>query len=734
MGAELRGALGVGGTTLLLMVAFGAIGSAVRLTLAGTLAIPRGFGITVGLGIALVAVAVALSYFLTGNALLLFVPLVLVSLVVLGVHVVRGFRRPDSGVLAALAPTRFDGIALAATLIVIGPLAAHGPVYWTAGGGDFPNYAGSTDVWLADSGAARPFLEKHPDEFGSYHVRRATREKPMATAMMVAAVAVTGTPAYSLLGATVVVSFFLLLACVLTIGDQVFRQPTVATALAVLVPTCSIVPMSRIHDAQIGHALAVALLALLLALLLTAPVRTTRSAQVVHAAAVGVVGTAALGSNPSLVTGTGPSWIALFLWLAYRSGAPLGRPVLTAVGGGIGALVLSAPLLTSYLRSLRAQSWGVGFDIPLPSPLALVGLQSTLSSVPELGQTLIAWAALLGVGAAAYAAAKRRRPGVPASAILVLTVLANGALVMARIGITNYASHKWAAVVVALVAPLGLLFLVSQVPVWAWRYSTLALGGLAAGSTALAVVAAAQVPVVVPRALLDAATDPRVGAAGTVNVALTGIYENTLAPLVVASERVVLTGFTGPYAPPSTPVGNMFFLHADRAARLGAEPNTKLGGTYVLARVDLEIAPDEPVLFGRDHPGNRRFLYGHWYPADAAGVWSYRGEAYLVFDVPDSLRSKDLVLTLHGTRDGERRTPRELVVTINGLQPVSETFAGYAPRDIVIKIPGNEVDATDGRVVVTIGEPGRFILGEFVRRERKALGFELRSLTVSAAS
>ncbi|WP_454049417.1 hypothetical protein [Cellulomonas sp. Marseille-Q8402] len=709
------------------------IGAPLRLALGAVARPVRGLGVTLGLGLAATGVVVTLCYVLLGDALLPVLPLAACALAALVALVLLDVVRRARGttgtarLLHELAPTRWDGIALGLSIIVLAPLLVHGSTYWTALANDFPNYAASAEVWVTSSGhGATPFLTTHPDAYGAFQVHRAEYEKPMVTGMLVALAAATRTPAAGLLATVVGVSFFILIATLLPLVARTLKTPPLVTTLAVAVPSMSIVPMSRLFDAQIGQTVAVALVAVLLAALV-ATSRGGRGHLVWHVCLAGLLGTAAVGSNPTLVLGTSIGTAALLGWLVVGR-QPWRAAARTTAGAAAVGLALSAPVLGWYVSSLRNQTTGeLGYEIPLASPFSLIGMQVDLRSAPPLGQAAVEWAVVLLAAGFAYLAAKRRKPGLPATGALAAATLANGALIVAVNGITSYATHKWLAVAVALVMPFVLARLAETVPSGARGRSTTFLALLGTGSAALGVAAAAAVPVVVPRAAYDLADDERL-AIPTLNVALDDIYQNSLVPLLVPADEVVVAGPT--YARSSVPRGSTFLLTEETADAWPSTGETDLGNGYVLSDVDLSLG-EEDVVLSADDPAGRRFLYGRWGELEGSGVWSSGRSTSIVFDVADALRGSDLQLTLTGARFADPSETRELRVIADDTVLARHVYsAAFAADELRVPISSELVEAGRGRVHLTLETPAPLSPQDLGQEDPRSLAYWLGSMSL----
>lgn len=713
------------------------VGIAVQFALAHARVAIRSTGVTVGLGLAAIGIVVALSFFVLGDPLPLLWGVIGLAVLVDAFVVVQAVRRAptERALLRRLIPATTDLVAAAATVIVLMPVIAQGQQYWTSGTNDFPSYAASVEVWLGESGHAEAWTERHPDNFGELQQFRGMHEKPVVTAIMLSASETSDTPPWELLGPLSLIFVFVLLASVMAAVRAQWETSALVTAAAVLVPSLSIVPMSRVLDAQLGQAAAVALLATLAAVAVefTRARTVTRLQLALGAVVCGLLAAAALGTNATLVVGTVPAWGALVAVLAWRLN-PDWRGVIQrlALAAAV-AFVASLPMISAYRDSVSAQSGGEqGFDIPLAGPLSLLGLQLRLDSGAEAGQTAIAWLAVIAVFVCIGFVAVRRRVHTPII-IAVACATANALAIVVRTGSANYATHKTMAVAIALVAPFAAVHLVSRVPAeWA-RVRAVGVVGFAVASGLVAHDAATQVRLVASHELGQALEDPRIDEVDTLNVDLGDLFENSIAALAADSEQVVVTGST--YARPSLPVGSTFLLEQPVADTWNAV-SIPLGGGYVLADVDLTVRPGEPLVFDAAHPANDRYLYQSWYPIENAGVWSgerANPDAAVVVDLPPELLGGDVQVTLLGARFVVGQTSRELHLAANGVELAQETFTEFVPREVTVTVPRELAAANGGRLVLSFATPDLVSPASSGADDKRNLGFFLQWVTFSAA-
>ncbi len=730
------GARGVVSAAACIVLASWFVGAGLHLFLVRLGFALRGAAFTVGLGLMSAVFLIEMGYFLVGNVFALLVPGVLASLGSSAFAIVQAIRghAGTRDTLRTLVPTWTDWLTGVATLLVLYPLIRLGLVYYTDFINDFPNYAASAEQWWSTSGVGPDFLHKHPDNFGRYQLFRAELEKPTSTATFVFGTLVTGVPGYALLGPITVVTVLLLIGTVASVIERVFGCRAFVATAAALVPALSIIPMSRLHDAQVGQAIAVAFLAVLLyasVVLVDAP----DGRQIIVAVTVaGMLLATTVGANPTLILGAGISWGALALWLAHRTQTPWRLTLTRFAGAGVVATLFSIPAIDGYRISLREQTGGAqGYDIPLPSPLAAVGLQLDLNDVAGTGQTLVAWAMLATTLIVSTVLLARQR-SYWVTVGLAGAVIVNGALIMLKTSTDNYAAHKWEATVIAIVTPFLLARVVSLVPADRRRIAEAGLVVLAAASAVVSWRASDDVPIKVPLPVFELAESPLLADLDVVNVDLGDIYENSIAAMAVPSDQVVLSGDS--YAEPTTPVGDLFVLDAGTAQRWGAVETAPLGADYVLASVDLTVTADMPVMFGSAHPESARFLYGRWHPPEPSGVWTKQRYNRLAFDVPPDLRDQDVDIILHGTRLAGPDMSRELIVrlgSLDGTAILNKRFESTATRDVRMTVPRDVIEAGNGRIVLHLDTPAAIRANELGFDDNRVLGFLLERLTVTGA-
>ena len=578
--------------------------------------------------------------------------------------------------------SRLDGVAIVAALAVLLPLIAWGLTFWTALSNDFPNYAASGQIWSGAGQGAAAFEGKHPDAFGEFQRERAGFEKPMVTALVVVSSRLTGLAPYQLLTPLMLVFLVTLISTLFALSVRLFRLGPAATALAVVVPTFSIIPMSRIFDAQLGQVVAVALLATLVVVAATSRTRATPVAQACLVALIALVASAALGSNATLVVGSAITVTAVGVWVIVRSGVSVRRRLPLVLAGLAASILVSLPLLPWYRRSFGIQSTGgEGTPVPFASPLAAIGQQVSLDAALPLAQALLSWTLALLVLAALIWGRSTHAPRGRAVNTLVLTaIVANGALIGLRLGWDNYATHKWLALFIALAMPV---FFTAAVARWGWVFGRARLpllAALALSSFLIALSAAVSVAHVMPRDLMNLAADERLTGLDPVNLRLGSSYENSLGALLVPATSVVVTEQT--YADPTKASGDVFLLRRD-AADAGDWDLTELNETYAIGKSRRPLESSR-LVFNSMTPSSRQYLSGPWGAAEESGTWSSEESSVVTFNLPSDFPPGAVDIAVTSSVFATDSHPQSLAVVVNGKELLTETFVQFGAGDTVI--------------------------------------------------
>lgn len=726
----LRGMLGSLWTLVPVVAYLVLLGGALRLVLARAgVALPRSGALTVGVGAGVGSAGVALAWALADRATAAIPVLgVLAVLAVLAVLLPWSPLRPVGPperrrLLGDLLPTLDDVLALVAALTALAPLFRFGRTFWTLGTNDYPSYVASAQYWIAPA----EFVARHQDSFGRAMIGRAGSEKPMTTGLLVLVERVSGVPAYALLSPLMLLGLFLVAGVVMALVRAAVPRAGIVGRLVALLPFFSVVPTSRVLDAQVGQVVAVALAAVVLALLTTLPRDVGRVGRATAAVVAGLVLAACLGSNVTLLLGSGLTVLGLGIWLVARSGGTVRATAVHWLASGAVAAAVSVPFLDGYLLSVRGQTAGTdGFDIPMPSPLALLGLQTSLQDTPAGGRAVFQWVVVIVVTALVILAF--RRSWGPTWTLVSLTV-ANGAVIIATAGANGYGTHKWLALTIWLVVPFLLAVLVEAVAGVTRPWSVATAGVLTVGAAATCVGAAHAVWLVVPHELLDLDGDPRIEGVGPVNVDLGNQYETSIAALVL-DEPTVVTGFT--YARPSPREGDWVLTRTSALEGMPVDETIVLNDAFALADVD-DVLGIETVRFDASEDWTRVLLDGSWHEPEAIGTWSSAEESSVTFEVAPELRGRDVVVTLTGARFATAELPRELTLAVDGGPSVTTTFTDHTqPRETVLTVPADVVSATGGELTLRIETPDPISpRAAGVGQDGRTLGYLAMSLSVA---
>ena len=392
-----------------------------------------------GRGAAVAMVAVATSWVLLGDVRFGIVALATLVGAALAVTITRTRPRPMGArhFASGLDGWAF-GLAVAAVLV---PLVLDGWASWIPFP-DLPSYVGSAYYWQ-DAGG---YASAHMDYFGQGIIWRAEFEKPMVTGLFVFADTLRLPPRLAF-PPLMITSIFVLMGTLAALMARVFHASRRVAVASVTVTTFAVVALSRVYEASIGHVVSAALCAVLISTFLACPPGWSGAIR------GGVLLAAAFGSNFTLMLGFGPTLTVLILWLNGRLGVPMKDTLAQLLRTGLVAGLLLMPFAGLLQTSFQIQSTGAqGRDIPLATPLAVLGLQ------PHLDSPIPTWVDRgMWVGALAAGLWLRRRSGaLPLSKtaiLLLVTVLGSTAAIAVAFGPTNYTVLKIIAMQTWVVMP-----------------------------------------------------------------------------------------------------------------------------------------------------------------------------------------------------------------------------------------------------------------------------------------
>ncbi len=733
--------------TLAVLGFFGFVGLSVRglLAIAGA-AVPSGWWTLVGLGLGTALPIVTAAHLLRWELQTVTVGLAVASAAVLGTVLVLQRRgRGASGDARASVLVRPDATDLAALgigVLALLPMLRFGATSWSIGANDGPNYFASAQIWLSGDGSGSAFVEKHADFFGEFQVARAAFEKPMVTSLYAAADVVSGMPVYRLLTPVLLVALLVLANGELRLLARVFGLAIPWAVICTVPPFMSVVFVSRLHNAQVGQVVTVALLAQFLLLATTLTEQRGRF-PFLPVVVTGVAGAAALGASATVALAAAPSVLAGAYLILRRCGArPRQGTTLLGAAGGV-ALVASAAFMPWYLESLALQAPGIpglhiaddspfgglvlqGTALGLPSPLAVVGLEPPHDAIAAISVVALAgWSVLAGLMIVLlYGLFRSSREPSRTLLACAVVVAANGMLIAFLDGLGGYGLYKWAGVVIPLLVPLAL-----AKGIVALRTSGLDLrwparvgAVVVVVSTTLAIAGGFRVGTrgyVASHDLLALADDPVLQSADHVNID-TGIWtDDAMAAVVVPSSSVTVTRRTYPRG--AAAEGELFLVGpgGDRYGGASAEQET-----FVVVRRE---APTVPVVldFGATTRHDRLVLGDGYRPVASPWV-STANYSTITLDGARLMRDWGC-LTLVGRPAADPSSPLDLTVTVSGFTVGMERFTSEDPVTLEYRVPPLE---RGSRVNVELETDALYTRGSLGYVEDRAAGFGLRRLAL----
>ncbi len=690
------------------------VGIACRIAVRRYVELPAGLGTTVGLGLATALPITAVSYAVSSDALSLVRILLPAAGAVVAVAAVVGMlrraRAREPQVPGWLLPDATDLVAAGIALLALLPVIGFGATSWTGGPNDVPNYVASTQIWLSDSGAVPDFASQHPDYFGEFQLLRAGFEKPMATAYLVVASWAAGAPPYQLMTPVLLVAMYVTsqaLLRTLTVALPIGRRTAV---LCLVPPLFSVVPMSRVHSAQVGHVVALALLGTSLVLLAASRRSRDRSRPWIIGAIAGLPFAAAIGANPTVVLAATPMFLALCWLLMKLAGRPRADSHRSLVMAAACAAVVSLPLSSWYRYSLALQTSGkLGLRLPESSPVASVGLEGTPLALPSplamiglqsnwlLGAgftviSLVAWAFFAYVVVIRWIGlpelrSDRTRP----VTVFALVCLLNVAAIALVSGLHSYGVFKWTTLFIVLAVPFLLGVWAGRLHGPALRRAAIAGSAVAGVSALISTSAGFGIPsrgYVATDDLLTLATDARIAAVEELNIDLGRTLANSMAAVIVASDRLVMVDRAT--ARGRAPLSDQFLVANQDVAETAHSAAQRLNDDYSLVRRNFDVEPG--VLdFTHPSPENRALTYGDWYQRKGFAGLASGSYSTLRLVLPASLRSRELALTVVGIPHAEALGPFELRIRANGAVLYEETFTQSSTTTIPLRVPADRL-------------------------------------------
>ena len=715
--------------TIVLVAAALIVGAAAYSLVPGQASRPYALGPIAGLGIAVSVVTGGICHWL-GNVLVAGPVLLVASVIVL---LLRFFydRRRDHLTVRAWTRRVVEGgrdgarseLAIAGVIAISGfAVARFGLTSWTMFVNDFQRYASSASVWISDAGTLPDFAAQHPDSYGEAAIGRAGFEKPLATALLVLGHQLTGLAPFRLLTPFVVVLLWVCASSLAHVVRTRFGLLGLLPAVVVLPSTLSIIPLSRLADAQLGQVTAHAMLATALAWR-ASTVSRGRIGEIGVGVVSGLAFAAALGANATVVLSLVPVLVIVTLWVSPKISPWFWTAVV------VSAAIASSPFVADYLRSIGYQTSGEsGYAVPFPSVLAAVGLQGNLTGLGAVNA--VTWLVVLVPASILLVLSLRRRPDsrwALATTIGTLGVL--GFLVIIY-GPDNYATHKWLAGIIALVLPILIGYAVACIPTPTARARHVVTATFAILSATAVVIGSSYlygITHVVPRDLIALSESSALAAEDLVNIDLGDEYNDAMAPLIIPSRAIISAATT--YSPASPPVGNSFLIPSPAVAP-GDVVVARLNDSYSLVHRPLDRDAGL-ITFGSDTVDAATLLYGRWYAPEATGTWSRSGSALIVLDPSGSVADGDVQVSMTISQLADPEHPRTAEMTVNGRTIDAVPAVSREPTTVTFVVTRSELERWNGRLVIELRNATDVPARAFGIDDDRSLAVKLISLEMS---
>lgn len=537
--------------------------------------------LTMLMGIALTTLMIATSYAL-GFKLTWVMPTL--ALVGIGTATVQGFfkwRRGDVNSVALQAkhwlrqPTLWLALSV---LVVFSPVLRFGATFWTLDATDFIPYVSYTQAWLNETPSGADFVSVHQDALGRSFAAAADIDKPIVTALLVAASQVSRMESFQLqTPLLMLIAFLTVSAMAELIGAKFGMSPRNATVIA-MIPGLSALAVTRFLNGQLGHVLALALTVGALALLVGRGTREYGGTRLLDVS-IGFLFGAAVGANPPVALSAMPTITMLIVVFLVDSKSSLRQSIWTLTTILATAVVVNGLLVGRYATSWTQSTTGVaGNTLPIPSPIAALGQQVSLDATPPLGQVGWSWALAFGALFLMLRSLDASRRILFFTLAVTSTAATSVGLVMLKVGAENYAAGKLAVFLVVLITPLAIATVTvrlrsgTRLPWWP-------ILALAVSSIVFATAAVRSVWIVVPRDLIALNENSVLATIPSLNVDLGNYYEDYLASLVVPTRRVTVVAVAD-----QAPAGNWWLIRSDRDMTNEWVEVVPLNSFYSLAR------------------------------------------------------------------------------------------------------------------------------------------------------
>ena len=457
------------------------------------------------------------------------------------------------------------------------PLVALGPTYWTLTSNDFPLFASWADVWQSSSEEA--FLERHPDSWGRETATGARIEKPVA----VGALSLLGpfSPG-PLPGVQTAAMFFTVTGTYVLLLLSIRRMKGTLPYWAVLTVGIGIIglyPWARVLHGQWGHVLALWFMAGGLYWSTRPLGKEVPGSRLLSASVGGAIAGLMFGANYELSALLLPTYVVAVAVLTLKTRGRISISEAVAWVGGVALTVsvsaFGAFQVLSIWRAIPSEQIGqVRPAIPPPSPIGVIGLQTSYTSVTPT-QNAVLWVLAAFIGITVWWAQRRLTSLADVSVpIVVLISVVAYSIVFAP---DDYATGKYISAAIPLV--------VTFLALWLFRVRSQKL--LSAGLVGVSGIAvlisfhwSTSVPLVIPRSLMALESDPRLLGVEALNIDLGNYYENNVAAIVVPNRRVYVVDKE--YGGSTKPTAEVSLVRLERAEREGDSEVQPLNDDYGL--------------------------------------------------------------------------------------------------------------------------------------------------------
>lgn len=610
-----------------------------------------------------------------------------------------------------------DLVGVAAGTLFIAPLSRNGSGYFTQSTNDWPNYVYSV---LARS---------HPDIFvsslstnlSSYQLFRAEGEKPGATTALYYVSDFFGrNPAFSL-------SSLLFLTTILTAAN-IFRVVkayadcgSTVSAVAALFGLLNPIVVSRLLDAQAGHALSFCFITCIAAEIFTSGQRPKIFTLSVHFSALVLVG-------PTLALATTPVLIACLLLQSRLTRHALLGSLFALVGP-----VLAIGEFRGLIRSIKAQTVNEdGFEFPFPTPTELLGLHPLRMDGSVSWWLISSWASALIITLILLTSGRNFRGVSQVTARVLSMMLIAGPLsyfIFTR-GINSYQTHKFFTVVVIVFLPLGIGILLSQVQpnrrTFIALISTVPL-------VSLFIAAGVSTPLRVGNEefeLAEEISDKDLGDGRIINIATGNLYVDSYFPLLLTDQRT--RSVTRTYASATFPVSGLAITTPGsndaftKFLTLGESADSGIS----ISELDLSWSVGDSL------PARLRHITGKWYPFDGM-LWTDERRFFVSIENqqngPSSLTATAVLVV------PPRTTSNVRIKDCHGDLLQEHSFANHADsveimtKSITIEFHGAQREKCLNHDVLLLETPRPVSPFEFGLADRRKLSFGISEIVYHAS-